>query len=296
MESNREMRARRKPDWLKKRLPEGGGVVRVEKLLRDEKLHTVCQGAKCPNRNDCFQSGTATFLILGDVCTRQCSFCSIPSGSPPPVDPDEPERLARAALKMGLRYVVVTSVTRDDLPDGGASHFGAVVQALKAAVPAVRVEVLVPDFRGNREALRAVLGTAPAVLNHNVETVPSLYAAVRPGADYNRSLGLLAEAASWEGIAVKSGFMLGLGETMEEVRALLADLRGAGVDLVTVGQYLKPAAGCLDVKEYLHPDRFDGVAHEAERLGFRGVASGPFVRSSFQAAELLDNASSGAES
>ena len=197
---------------------------------------------------------------------------------------------------MGLRYVVVTSVTRDDLPDGGASHFAAAVRRLKDDVPGVQVEVLVPDFLGDREALLTVLESGPAGLNHNVETVPSLYSAVRPEADYRRSIDLLARAARWGGGLVKSGIMLGLGETIREVRELLSDLREAGVDLVTIGQYLKPSAGCLEVKEYVTPEQFEALAREAEELGFRGVASGPFVRSSFQAAELLESADPGVDS
>jgi lipoic acid synthetase len=277
---------KRKPGWLKKTLPRGDGVARVERILSDHSLNTVCSGARCPNRCDCFQKGTATFLIMGAVCTRSCRFCSIPGSSPAPLDPQEPERLARAAAEMKLRYVVVTSVTRDDLPDGGASHFAATVAALGKSLPGVPVELLVPDFGGDARALQKVLEAQPAVLNHNVETVPSLYARVRPGADYARSLALLARASMGGGMPVKSGFMLGLGEAEHEVESLLGDLRRSGVDLVTIGQYLKPARECLDVVEYVTPERFEAAARMAKTMGFAGVAAGPFVRSSFQAAEL----------
>jgi len=276
----------RKPAWLKKSLPRGDGVARVERILADHSLNTVCRGARCPNRCDCFQKGTATFLIMGEVCTRSCRFCSIPGRSPEPLDPSEPERLARAAAEMELRYVVVTSVTRDDLPDGGASHFAATVAALERVLPGVPVELLIPDLGGDAAALRTVLAARPAVLNHNVETVPSLYKKVRPGADYERSLTLLSRASEWGGVPVKSGFMLGLGEKDGEVESLLADLRRAGVALVTIGQYLKPAKECLDVVEYVEPGRFEAAARQARAMGFAGVAAGPFVRSSYQAAEL----------
>ncbi len=277
----------RKPAWLKKRLPLGGGVSRTEKLLRRKRLNTVCQGAKCPNKNDCYQGGTATFLILGDVCSRGCSFCSIPGRAPLPVDPTEPERIAAAAREMGLRYAVVTSVTRDDLADGGASHFAVVVGTLKKEIPRIGVELLVPDFNGSRDALSLVLDSGPTVLNHNVETVPALYPGVRPEADYSRSLELLSRASARKGIPVKSGFMLGLGEGRDEVIAMMGDLRRAGVDLLTIGQYLKPSDDCLNVVEYVKPDLFEELAAAARSMGFRGVASGPFVRSSYRAAELM---------
>jgi lipoic acid synthetase len=258
----------------------------VERLLEQHALNTVCRGAKCPNRCDCYQSGTATFLIMGSVCTRACRFCSIPGRIPEPLDPGEPERLARAAEKMGLRYVVITSVTRDDLPDGGASHFAAVVAALRRVLPDVRVELLVPDFQGDAAALRTVVDARPTVLNHNVETVPALYGKVRPGADYKRSLTMLRRASEWSDAPVKSGLMLGFGESDEEVETVLADLRRAGVTLLTIGQYLKPSPECLDVVEYVRPERFEAMAGKARAMGFVGVASGPFVRSSFRAAEM----------
>jgi lipoic acid synthetase len=224
---------------------------------------------------------------MGPVCTRACRFCSIPAEKPGPLDSGEPERLARAADKMKLEYVVVTSVTRDDLPDGGAGHFAAVVNALRRRIPGVEVEVLVPDFGGDARSLSTVLEAGPAVLNHNIETVPSLYARVRPGALYERSLELLARAARQGGMPVKSGLMLGLGETDAEVESVLRDLGGAGVDLLTIGQYLKPSPECLDVVDYVAPARFAALERTARGMGFAGVASGPFVRSSFRAAELL---------
>jgi len=230
---------------------------------------------------------------MGDVCTRQCRFCSIPGRRPEPLDKGEPERLARAAEEMGLSYVVVTSVTRDDLPDGGAGHFVAVTDAIKARLPGARIELLVPDFQGDLAAVDAVLDRLPTVFNHNVETVPALYQSVRPGADYDRSLSVLSHAAQRRRIPVKSGFMLGLGEKDDDVRALLADLDRAGVAIVTIGQYLKPAEGCIEVFDYVPPERFDAVAAWARECGFRAVASGPFVRSSFRAAELAGEAGLG---
>lgn len=293
MKSSRHQPQRRKPEWLKKSLPRGDGIGRVERILKRHALNTVCRGARCPNRNDCYQDGTATFLIMGDVCTRHCRFCSIPGRPPEPLDSGEPERLALAAEKMGLSYVVVTSVTRDDLPDGGAGHFVAVTGAIKARLPEAQIELLVPDFQGDLNAVDRVLDGAPTVFNHNVETVPTLYESVRPGADYERSLSVLSHAARRKKIPVKSGFMLGLGEKDDDVRALLVDLERAGVAIVTVGQYLKPAEGCIEVFDYVSPDRFDAVAAWARAMGFRAVASGPFVRSSFRAAELAGEAGLG---
>jgi len=277
-----------KPAWLKKRLPPGGRVHRVERLVKDFDLNTVCHGAKCPNRNDCFHQGTATFMILGDTCTRSCRFCSIPDEPPGPPDPGEPERLAEAVKALGLTYAVVTSVTRDDLGDGGASQFAAVIRALKDRVPGVGVEVLVPDFNGSEDALFEVMDAGPTVLNHNIETVKSLYPQVRPQADYRRSLELLKQAASYGGIPAKSGIMLGLGETEAEVTATLREIRDAGVELITMGQYLQPGPECLEVEEYVEPARFERYAGVAEEMGFMAVTSGPFVRSSHQAGALYD--------
>ncbi len=280
---------RTKPAWLKKKLPPGGMVARLERLVESHGLNTVCHGAKCPNRNECFHQGTAAFLILGDTCTRRCRFCSIPKRPPLPLDRDEPRRIAAVVQRMGLKYVVVTSVTRDDLDDGGASHFASVIRACKAEIPGIRVEVLVPDFGGSREALAIVLDAGPTVLNHNVETVRSRYAQVRPGADYRRTLDLLRAAAAYPGIPAKSGLMVGLGERSEEVAVTLGDLRAAGVELITIGQYLQPGSDCLEVVEFVPPARFEAYERLAHRLGFAGVACGPFVRSSHNAGPLYES-------
>jgi lipoic acid synthetase len=279
-----------KPAWLRVRVPDAAPFRATAGLLDELDLHTVCEAARCPNKGECFAAGTATFLILGDACTRDCGFCAVgrsPVGPSPP-DGDEPRRVAAAAQALGLSHVVVTSVTRDDLPDGGAAHYAATIWAIRDALPAASVEVLVPDFRGRAAALRAVLAARPDVLNHNLETVPRLYDDVRPGAAYGRSLELLREAAQSKGAGgpalVKTGLMLGLGETADEVGGVLADCVAAGADLVTVGQYLRPAEGCLPVVRYVHPDEFAALAPLGERLGVRVVA-GPFVRSSYRAAE-----------
>ena len=285
---------RRKPAWLKQRTPAPGRYRATGALLDELDLHTVCREARCPNRGECYSAGTATFLILGDVCTRACRFCAVKgedkSGAPAGVcaaDPDEPRRVAEAARRRGLRHVVVTSVTRDDLEDGGAAQFAAVVAAVREALPGTTVEVLIPDFQGSHAALETVIRAGPAVLNHNVETVPRLYGSVRPGADYRRSLALLARArALGPGLAVKSGLMLGLGERTAEVIQVLRDLRRAGCDLVTLGQYLPPSADQLPVARFVPPDEFAAYAASAEAMGFRGVASGPLVRSSHRAGAL----------
>jgi lipoic acid synthetase len=278
----------RKPQWLKKKLPPGAEVNRVERLVKRHGLNTVCHGAKCPNRNDCYHQGTATFMILGHTCTRTCRFCSIPDEKPLAPDRGEPARLAEAVKEMGLAYVVVTSVTRDDLEDGGAAHFAAVIGALKKEVPGIGVEVLVPDFGGSEAALGTVMDAGPSVLNHNIETVPSLYEKVRPQADYRRSLELLERASRYEGIPAKSGLMVGLGEGPEEVAGTLEDLKAAGVELLTIGQYLQPGPQCLEVVQYVEPGRFDRYAELAGELGFLAVASGPFVRSSHRAGSLYE--------
>lgn len=276
--------------WLIRRIP-AGGMEKVQELMDDLKLHTVCQSASCPNLGECFHSGTATFLILGGICTRGCRFCSVPKEkSPLPVDPAEAEHVATAVRAMGLKHAVVTSVTRDDLPDGGASQFVRCIKALRSCCPNTTVEVLTPDFAGNREALHSVLIAKPDVFNHNVETIPRLYCTVRPQADYSRSLAVLRQACE-AGIAwVKSGLMLGLGETEAEVLQVFADLRQAGVHCLTVGQYLRPSSNHLPVAEYIHPDRFKALEDAAYGLGFRSVASGPLVRSSYHAERIFDAA------
>lgn len=275
-----------KPSWLKKKLPEAGPFARMGSILRSHRLHTVCEGAACPNRGECFADGTATFLIMGSVCTRDCRFCNIPGGVPEPIDPEEPKQVAEAARVLGLSHVVVTSVTRDDLPDGGASHFVQTIRAIRKALPHATVEVLVPDFAGSQQAIHQVLAEQPEVFNHNVETVPRLYLTVRPQADFRRSLEVLRQAvqeASPRSI-VKTGFMVGLGETDDEVRGLLAQLSNIGVDVVTVGQYLRPSPRHLPVVEYIAPEVFDAYRVFGEQLGLVMV-SGPFVRSSFRAEE-----------
>jgi lipoyl synthase len=273
-----------KPPWLRLKLGLGG-VQRVKEILRRSQLATVCEEAACPNLGECFNQGTATFMILGDLCTRRCPFCDVAHGKPLPPDPAEPQRLAAAVRELGLRYVVITSVDRDDLRDGGAGHFAACIRALRATDPALCIEVLTPDFRGRLSpALDAFAGALPDVFNHNLETVPRLYPRVRPGADYQASLGLLAEfRARYPGIPTKSGLMLGLGETPEEVAETLRDLRTQGCDLLTLGQYLQPSQAHLPVERYLPPEEFTTLSQLANDLGFTGVASGPLVRSSYQA-------------
>ena len=306
---------RRKPSWLKVKAPAARQYRATGALLDELELRTVCREARCPNKGECYASGTATFLILGDTCTRGCRFCSVThahSGSAAhaagparaaaglrAVDPDEPRRVAEAARRLGLRHVVITSVTRDDLPDGGAGHFAAVVETLRAELPAATVEVLVPDMGGDVAALAAVLAARPDVINHNLETIPRLYPRVRPQARYARSLDLLARAAAWaraiDTVApsgrprplVKTGLMVGLGETADEVAAVLADAASAGVDALTIGQYLQPGAGCLPVARYVEPDEFATYRGRGAALGLQ-VAAAPFVRSSYRAEELLE--------
>lgn len=276
------------PSWIKRRFPPQEEWESVQRLLRTLALHTVCESARCPNIGECFRRGTATFLILGNVCTRSCRFCAVAKGTPGPLDPEEPERVAEAAQRLNLKHVVVTSVTRDDLPDGGAGHFAATIGAIRRVLPQATVEVLVPDFQGKEEALDTVLAARPDVLNHNVETVPRLYPSVRPQAHYERSLWLLKRAKEKApGILTKSGLMVGLGETREEVEGVLRDLRGVQCDIVTIGQYLRPSVRHLPVAAYIPPEEFAYYREYALRLGFLGVASGPFVRSSYRAEEFV---------
>ena len=276
----------RRPDWLRARIPTGRPYLETKSILRTLDLHTVCESANCPNIGDCFSRHTATFLILGNVCTRSCPFCDIRNGKPLPVDPDEPARVADAARRLGLHYVVVTSVNRDELPDGGSAHFAATIRALKEAIPGGRVEVLIPDFLGNDDALRTVLDARPDVLNHNLETVSRLYKRVRPAGKYDRSLRLLQNVATWTPeIPAKSGLMVGVGETREEVEETLRDLHAHGVSMVTVGQYLPPSGSHLPLERYVHPSEFAHYREYGLSLGIRQVASGPLVRSSFHAEE-----------
>ena len=274
----------RLPAWARKSRTDFESLNRVKRGLRLLNLHTVCESARCPNIHECFHRGAATFLILGERCTRGCGFCSVPKGNPAPLDPAEPANVARMAAEMELRYVVITSVNRDDLPDGGSSHFAATVREVRRALPQARVEVLTPDFCGDRDAVARVLDAGPHVFNHNVETVPRLYRRVRPQADYRQSLDVLAFARRYsESVLTKSGFMLGLGETEEEVRALLRDLRAAGVDVATIGQYLQPTRRNLPVVAFIEPDQFETYRDYGLALGFRMVFSGPLVRSSYMA-------------
>lgn len=313
----------RKPDWLKVPLRSGAELSTVQSVLNRYALHTVCKEANCPNRMECYSRKTATFLILGPICTRNCRFCNVTPGTPAPLDPEEPERVLEAVRELGLRYVVITSVTRDDLPDGGASQFARTIRLLKEKVPQVQVEVLIPDFNGDPDALRRVVEAGPDVLNHNVETVPRLYPNVRPQAVYTRSLELLRRAKEyWEKthspspenpsestlpcnssrrpaqaplsepvgmLRTKSGIMVGLGEAESEVVAVLQDLRTVGCDYLTIGQYLAPSRDHHPVVEYITPQQFARYRDLALELGFLSVASGPFVRSSYHAAEMAGN-------
>jgi lipoic acid synthetase len=280
----------RKPPWLKKRIPPFRDLQKVKSILSETDLHTVCQEARCPNLGECFSRGTATFLILGRVCTRGCGFCAVERDAPARPDEAEPERVAQAVQKMGIHYVVITSVTRDDLADGGASSFAETIRAIRALNPKIDIEVLVPDFKGDLRSLKAVLKECPEVLNHNIETISRLYPRVRPLADYKRSLNLLKRSKEdCPHIPTKSGFMLGLGETQEEVLELLRDLRGVGCDFLTIGQYLQPRQDRLPVVRFIPPEEFEEYKRMGEKMGFRAVASGPFVRSSFHASEMYEN-------
>lgn len=280
----------RKPRWIRRRLPTGPEYERIRSLIRKGKLHTVCQEAQCPNIWECFSCRTATFLILGSRCTRNCRFCAVEKGPPGPPDPEEPVRVAEAAEAMGLRYVVVTSVTRDDLADGGAAQFCETIREIRKRMADARVEVLIPDFGGNPKPLETVLSARPDVLNHNVETVPRLYDRVRPQADYLRSIALIRRAGRHTPkIPTKSGLMLGLGEREEEVVGVLEDLRGAGCNMLTLGQYLQPSKDHLPVERYVPPEEFDALKKGALQMGFSEVASGPLVRSSYHAGDLFES-------
>ena len=287
-EANQRQGARL-PPWIRIRYGGQGERETVNKLLAESSLHTVCQGAQCPNQHECFSRGVATFMILGDICTRNCRFCAVTTGQPPPVDADEPRRVAEAAAKLKLNHVVVTSVTRDDLPDGGAGHFAATIRALRSALPAATVEVLTPDFKGVERDIDTVLEAAPDVFNHNLETVQRLQRIIRPAADYVRSLGVLAYAARQGKALVKSGLMVGLGETDEEIYAAMEDLRKAGVVLLTIGQYLAPSPGHAPVARFVPPPQFEDYARRGTAMGFRNVAAGPMVRSSYMAEHQFGN-------
>jgi lipoyl synthase len=278
----------RAPEWIREKRVRLADLHAVKRVMRSRALHTVCEEARCPNRGECFSRGTATFLLLGNICTRACGFCDIANGRPLPVDPTEPARVAAAAREMNLRFVVVTSVDRDDLPDGGATHFAETIRALCTLSPAPGVEVLTPDFRGRLESVRTVVGAGPDVFNHNVETVPRLYARVRRGAKLDRSLAVLSAVKDYAPeMTTKSGLMLGLGEKEPEVLDLLSVLRAARVDIVTIGQYLRPSRENLPVEEYVRPEVFEQYRQAGESLGFQHVFAGPFVRSSYRAEEAL---------
>ncbi|MGD0152275.1 MAG: lipoyl synthase [Thermacetogeniaceae bacterium] len=275
------------PSWLHKKLPPVGKMIATEEILNRYDLHTICESAMCPNQGECLAAGTATFLILGDRCTRNCRFCAVTKGVPLPSDPGEPEKLARVAAALELRHVVVTSVTRDDLPDGGAGHFAATIQAVRRWLPEATIEVLTPDFQGVERSIDIVITANPDVFNHNIETVERLYTVVRPGANYRRSLDLLKYVKEKApGIYTKSGLMVGLGEKFYEVVAVMEDLRHAGCDVLTVGQYLRPSPQHLPIRRFVPPEEFDAFKERALQIGFLHVESGPLVRSSYRAQQL----------
>lgn len=279
----------RKPPWLKKRLPDAEAMRKMGALLRERRLHTVCESAFCPNQGECFGRGVATFLIMGDVCSRDCSFCAVANGRPTPLDRSEPGHVADAVARLGLRHVVVTSVTRDDLPDGGAGHYIETIRAVRGRVAEATIEVLTPDFQGDVQCLDRVLDEAPEVFNHNLETVPRLYDTVRPQGVFERSMLVLRRAVERRTSLVKTGWMVGLGEDVGEVRHLLEAVADMGVDVVTIGQYLRPSAKHIRVSEYVHPDLFERYKEWGAALGLQ-VHAAPFVRSSFQAGASLAQA------
>ena len=276
------------PPWLKKRISFNEEYIRVKNLLKNLHLNTVCQSAGCPNIGECFARGTATFMILGNTCTRNCRFCAVPKGKPEPLDDDEPRRVAEAVLKMNLKHVVITSVTRDDLIDGGATHFAKVIEEIRKVKPDTTVEVLTPDFKGDHDAIKKVVDLLPDIYNHNVETVPALYKTVRPQANYNTSLEVLRYVKELNNnIYTKSGLMVGLGEKKDEVVEVMKDLREIGCDILTIGQYLQPTLDHLEVVEYVKPEVFQKYKEIGYELGFKYIASGPFVRSSFHADDFV---------
>ncbi len=275
------------PCWIKKKIPPAGALGEMKELLRSLSLHTVCEEAACPNIGECFSQRTATFMILGDRCTRSCRFCGVRKENPAPPDPEEPGNIARAVRKLHLEYVVVTSPARDDLADGGASHFAFTIKEIKKLAHGIKVEVLVPDFNGSLSSLRRVIEAGPYVLNHNLETIPRLYPEVRPEADYARSLNLLKQSRKLDpDIYTKSGLMVGLGENEKELIEVMKDLRGVGCDILTIGQYLRPSSQNIPVKEYVPPEKFKEYEETGKSLGFLSIASSPFVRSSYQAKEI----------
>ena len=282
---------RRLPEWLKVRMPGGPNYLQLRQLMRQSQLHTVCEEAHCPNIGDCWERRTATFMILGDICTRRCHYCAVTTGRPTGLDLEEPKRLAETVKQLGLKYAVITSVNRDDLPDGGAFIFAQCIRQIRKRLPGCKVEVLIPDFCGDWNALTKVMDAYPDVLNHNIETVPRIFPKVRPKGKYERSLELLTQAKQINPNAItKSGMMVGLGEDMEEIVVTMKDLRSVGCDLLTIGQYLKPSEKHYPLKKYYTPREFALLQEEGERLGFRHVASGPLVRSSYHADEQHESA------
>ncbi|MCK9560540.1 MAG: lipoyl synthase [Candidatus Marinimicrobia bacterium] len=274
-----------KPDWLKVKITVNNDFRDLQKIIKDHHLHTVCQSARCPNQSDCWQRRTATLMILGDTCTRNCRFCAVKSGKPQPVDLNEPQKIGRAVKLMGLKYAVITSVTRDDLPDGGAAVWAETIREIRRQNPNTKIEVLIPDFRGDINALETVLSATPDVLGHNLETIRVLYPIARPQADYEQSLRVIYESKK-RGAVTKTGIMVGLGETAEQVSELMQDVLNAGCDILTLGQYLQPTKDHLPVVRYITPEEFKTYQDTGLSLGFRAVFSGPLVRSSFHAAEI----------
>ena len=282
----------KKPEWIRAKLPSGGQFMEIKRILREQKLHTVCEEASCPNIGECFSKGTATFMIMGDICTRRCPFCDVGHGRPNPLDPEEPKHLAETVAALKLKYVVITSVDRDDLRDGGAGHFADCIKAIRELSPSTQIEVLVPDFRGRLDiALEILAETAPDVMNHNLETAPRLYKQARPGADYKHSLELLKRyKAMRPDVATKSGIMVGLGEEDGEVREVMRDMREHDIDMITIGQYLQPTDGHLPVLRYVSPQMFKTFETEALDMGFKHAAVGAMVRSSYHADEQAKDA------
>lgn len=276
-----------RPSWLKKRLPEGAVRGELSRYFKDNSIETVCVNSRCPNICECYSERNASFLILGNICTRQCLFCAIQSGEPGEVSPDEPRTIAKAVHRLNLKYVVVTSVARDDMPDGGSGHYADVVRAIKDASYSTIVETLTPDFNGAEEAIDRIVNAGVDVFSHNMETVARLYPRIRPAFDYSRSLGVLRYASSIKGAIVKSGFMVGLGERDTDVGRLLSDIKNTGCAYLTIGQYLRPKGSRLEISEYIHPDEFLRLKTKALKLGFEKVSSGPFVRSSYRAGEFF---------
>jgi len=283
--------SQRLPEWFKQKIPRAGETTGVERLLSELKLHTVCEGAHCPNMGHCFSHGTATFMIMGEICTRNCTFCAVKKGIPTPLDPEEPQHISEAVSHLGLGYVVITCVTRDDLVDGGAGHFAITIETLHSQMPGLKIEVLVSDFKGNHESVQTVVAAGPDVFSHNLETVPRLYQEVRPMADYSRSRDVLKIAKELAPVIVtKSALMLGLGENQDEVITVMRDLRQAGCDLLTLGQYLSPSPRHHPVVRFVTPEEFSAYEKIGLKEGFKGVASAPLVRSSFRASDLYDMA------